>query len=194
MRKRLIGPCIAAIAVAGAQFAHAQTPAEHGHAQPHQTMKGAMMTDADFVPMMIKHHEGALEMARVEEEHGASAPVKSLAAKIRQAQEGEIVELKGHSQHAGGAQGTSAEHADQSRMMEQQRQAAMKRLKEASGGALDHAFLEEMAKHHQMAIDMIARTKFQNAALKKMAQKMAAVQRQELKEFKQLESSRGRSK
>ena len=45
------------------------------------------LTDASFVQMMSKHHQQGIEMARMEEERGASASVKQLAAKIRQSQE-----------------------------------------------------------------------------------------------------------
>lgn len=185
----------AAIATASPQFVYAQTPAQADHGTSHQMMKGAM-TEAEFVPMMIKHHQDGIEMARVEEERGSSAAVKGLAAKIRQSQEREIGELKAHAQHAAGAQGTAGqtEHGDHSKMMEQQSQATMKRLRSASGEALDHAFLEEMAKHHQMALHMIERTKFQSAELNKVAQKMAAGQREELKELKKLEGGHRPSK
>ena len=184
-----------AVTLAAGQFASAQTPKPSDQHASHEMMKGAM-TEAEFVPMMIKHHQGGIEMARVEEERGSSAAVKALATKIRQSQEREIGELKAHSQHAAGAQGTRGhkEHADHNKMMEQQSQATMKRLRSASGEALDHAFLEEMAKHHQMAIHMIERTKFQNAELNKMAQKMATGQREELKELKKLEGAHKPSK
>lgn len=186
----ITGYLVCAVATASPQLVYAQTPAQADHGTSHQMMKGAM-TEAEFVPMMVKHHQVGIEMARVEEERGSSAEVKALAAKIRQAQEREIAELKAHSQHAAGAQGTAGhmDQADHSKMMEQQSQATMKRLTSASGAALDHAFVEEMAKHHQMAVDMFERTKFQNTELRKTAQKMAAGQREELKELKKLEAS-----
>lgn len=124
-------------------------------------------------------------MAKREEAEGAAAPVKALAAKIRQAQERELSELQGHSAH-GAPSSEMASHAEHQKM-EQERQASMKRLQSASGDALDRAFLEEMAKHHQMAIDMVGRTTFTNAELRQMAQKMAAAQKQELSEIKRLQ-------
>ena len=191
MTNKYIAMCIAfsAITIHAATAVRAQKPADDKVA-PHQQMMREM-TDAEFVAMMIKHHQDGIEMARVEEGRGSSAEVKALAAKIRQSQERELKELKAHSGHAAGAKGTSG-HATHDKMMEQQSQATMKRLKSASGEALDHAFLEEMAKHHQMAIEMTERTKFQNAELRKLSQKMAAGQRQELAELKKLEASHKR--
>jgi len=83
---------------------------------------------------------------------------------------------------------TSA-HADHGTMMEQQSQSMMAKLKSASGTALDHAFLEQMSKHHAMAISMTEGAKLQDAELKKVAQKMVTGQRQELREIEKLLSS-----
>ena len=107
--------------------AQGQKPSEPSKdMQHHQMMQG--LTDAQFVPMMIKHHEQGIEMARLEEQRGSSASVKALAGKIRQSQEKELAELKGHAAHHGGATGTSG-HAEHDKMMEQQGQAMMSTLK-----------------------------------------------------------------
>ena len=65
----------------------------------------------------------------------------------------------------------------------------MKGLKAASGAGLDHAFLEQMIKHHQSAIDLAVGAKLQNAELKKLATKVAADQRREVTELKKLLSA-----
>ena len=174
---------VLAITIGGfAGRVYAQTPGAASGAQHEQMMKGMMgMTDAMFVPMMIKHHQHGIEMARLEEERGAAASVKALAAKIRQSQEKELAELKAHAEHV--AEGTSG-HAEHDKMMEQQSQSMMAKLKSASGAALDHAFLEQMAKHHEGAIAMTEGAKLQDPELKKVAQKMLTGQRQELAELK----------
>lgn len=182
MMKKSIAVCLAfgAVSLASSAAVNAQKPAGDKPAQHQHMMQG--MTDAMFVPSMIKHHQQGIEMARVEEERGASASVKALAAKIRQSQELELAELKAHSEHATSATGTSG-HTDHD-TMKQQGQMMMKRLKSASGSALDHAFLEDMSKHHQMAISMVEGAKLDDPELKKLAQKMVAGQRQELAELK----------
>jgi len=183
MTKRTIALCVIAAGTIGfTSGVRAQTPAAAGTGQHDQMMKGMMgMTDAMFVPMMIKHHQHGIEMARLEEERGAAASVKALAAKIRQSQEKELAELKAHAEHV--AKGTSG-HAEHDKMMEQQSQSMMAKLKSASGAALDHAFLEQMAKHHEGAIAMTEGAKLQDPELKKVAQKMLTGQRQELAELK----------
>jgi uncharacterized protein (DUF305 family) len=167
----------------------AQQPPPHPPTNPvsgaHGHGDAAHLTDAQFVTMMTKHHRDGIEMAKREEANGTSSEVKALAAKIRQSQERELSELQGHSAHAASASEMAA-HAEHQKM-EQQSRAAMKRLQSASGEALDRAFLEEMAKHHQMAIDMVGRTTFKDADMRQMAQKMAAAQQDELGELKQLQ-------
>ncbi len=139
------------------------------------------MNDAEFLAMMIKHHQDGIEMARLEENAGASNDVKALATRIRQGQERELAELQKH--HKSAADGDSS-HGAHMKKMEADSQRAMKRLQSASGAALDHAFADEMAKHHQQALDTVSRTTFSDPQLRSMAQKMSANQEQELAELK----------
>ena len=50
--------------------------------------------DRDFVVMMIPHHQGAIDMARVQLEHGKDAELHKLSGDIIKAQEGEIAFMK----------------------------------------------------------------------------------------------------
>jgi uncharacterized protein (DUF305 family) len=91
---------------------------EWGAALPEESMPGmdhgtdmpGMMTDADmtsltkmsgsafdrmFLTMMIKHHEGAITMAKDEQAKGSSAPAKTLAGTIITAQTAEIATMRG---------------------------------------------------------------------------------------------------
>lgn len=172
-----------------AQTAGAPKPAtDSEHEQHHQSTQS--LSDAEFVPMMIKHHREGIQMAQLEEKTGGSAEVKALATRIRQSQQRDIPELERHAKPAG----TSGSQAGHDKAMEQQSQATMTRLKSSSGAALDHAFLEEMAKHHEMAIQMSETAKLQDPELKRQAQQMVASQRKELAELKQHLAQHGPAK
>jgi uncharacterized protein (DUF305 family) len=78
---------------------------DHGGTSGDGMMTGEEMqqleqaTGADFdrmwVQMMIKHHQGAVAMARTEAEQGENSDAKALAQKIVDAQEAEITEMQG---------------------------------------------------------------------------------------------------
>ena len=57
-------------------------------------VKPAGNADMDFVKMMIPHHQGAIDMARVELKYGKDRQMRRLAANIVKAQEREIREMK----------------------------------------------------------------------------------------------------
>jgi uncharacterized protein (DUF305 family) len=61
-----------------------------------QGMSGGMSgdPDVDFARMMIPHHQGAIDMARAQLEHGKDPQLRQMAQEIIQAQEHEIATLK----------------------------------------------------------------------------------------------------
>lgn len=109
MHFSLIAACaLTASSVALAQGAGgaASSPSggmNHGSDQMHQSMMSGMQqmqgmkptgdTDKDFATMMRMHHQQALDMAKVELQHGKSPELKAMAQKIIKDQQKEIAEL-----------------------------------------------------------------------------------------------------
>lgn len=50
--------------------------------------------DKDFVSMMIPHHQGAIDMARIELKYGRDPVLRAMAEDIVKAQEKEIADMK----------------------------------------------------------------------------------------------------
>ena len=79
--------------------ARTETQAERDFARVNETMMKDMGvkptgdTDRDFVDMMLPHHQGAVDMAKVELRYGTDPVLRKMAADIVTAQEAEIAEM-----------------------------------------------------------------------------------------------------
>jgi len=120
--------------------------------------------DADFITGMIGHHAQALIMSRLAPTHGASASVRTLAARIINAQNDEIalmsqwlrerrqpvpeVQIDGPALVVHGA-----EHAAHMPGMLTDEQ--MRELDRARGADFDRLFLTYMIQHHRGAVTMV---------------------------------------
>jgi uncharacterized protein (DUF305 family) len=149
----LLAACGGEHSMAGNDMTSGAPAATTASAQP-----VAFFNDADvtFAQMMIPHHQQAVEMAQLAETRAGDAEVKELAAKIKAAQDPEIVMLQGWLAAWGKAEMPTGEHAGHgmSGMMSED---DMNKLEAAKGAAFDKLFSELMISHHNGAIEM-ART------------------------------------
>lgn len=79
---------------AAASSDEAFTQAHHKMMEAMEAVKPTGNPDRDFVRMMIPHHQGAIDMARVQLEYGTDEKLRALAEDIIAAQEKEIADME----------------------------------------------------------------------------------------------------
>ena len=155
--------------------------------------------DQQFIDMMVPHHQGAVEMAKIAQQRAEHPEIKTLADAIIRAQEGEITQLKAwrkawfgsdqtppldkmpmvpgmggaHGGHGGGS-GTMDMAAD------------VEALRTASG-PFDRAFIDAMIPHHESAVEAarVAQEKAERPEIKELARTIIADQQREIEQMKQ---------
>ena len=106
--------------------------------------------DAEFVRMMIPHHEQALEMAALAPTRAADPRIRAIAERIQAAQAPEIGVLQAWLT----ARGLAESAHDHTTMPGMQPAAKLASLAAARGAAFDRMFVAMMSEHHQGAVDM----------------------------------------
>ena len=165
---------------------------------------GGDFNDADvtFAQSMIPHHEQAVEMAKMAQDHASTPEVKRLADKIEAAQGPEIATMKdwlkdwGKDESSDDSMGGMDHDSDDSGgsgmdmpgMMSDDDMAA---LDKATGAQFDQMFLTAMTEHHTGAIEMAKteQSNGRNADAKALAKQIEADQTTEIAEMKKLLTS-----
>ena len=139
-------------------------PAAIANAKPDSTRFPYTEADVHFMSGMIGHHSQAIRMSKLAPSRAASQSIKTLAARIINAQQDEIALmsqwLRGHGQQVpevtpmgvkmkmGGMEHDMA-------MPGMLTEAQMKQLEESTGKQFDELFLTFMIQHHQGALAMV---------------------------------------
>lgn len=193
----LLSLMMAAILIAGCTSAGA-TP--NGNQPPETEMSGVSTAEVSitgasdfdqmFINMMVPHHQGAVEMARIAQERAEHPEVKEMADAIISGQDEEITLMKNWKQDWYGSSDTpsmsempslhdmpgmgAAGHA-------MDMQAEVDLLKNAPE-PFDLAFIDAMIPHHQSAIDAAiqALNEAQRPEIKDLAQKIIDAQQEEI--------------
>ncbi len=170
-----------------------------GCAVPSMGSGATASLDQQFIDMMVPHHQGAVEMAKIAQQRAEHPEIKTMADAIIRAQEGEITQMKGwrkawfgsdqtppldkmpmvpgmggaHGGHGGGS-GTMDMAAD------------VQQLRTA-GNPFDKAFIDAMIPHHESAIEAarVAQEKAERPEIKELARAIIADQQREIEQMKQ---------
>jgi uncharacterized protein (DUF305 family) len=146
--------------------------------------------DVMFAQMMIPHHEQAIEMSDIalDPTVGASDVVKSLASRIKGAQDPEIIVMKGFltAWKMSTTMDSSMDHGSaMSGMLSAQDIAELSALR---GADFDRAWMAGMIAHHEGAIEMAAEVVKggKNTAVRALANAITSAQDTEIAEMKTL--------
>jgi uncharacterized protein (DUF305 family) len=142
-----------------------------GAAQPTTSASaGATHNDADvaFAQMMIPHHQQAVEMAALAETRAGATEIKQLAAKIKAAQDPEIITMTGWLTAWGMPTAKPGGHnmpgmSGTEGMPGMMSDTDMTKLKAATGVNFDRMFAQMMIAHHNGAIQSAREEKAKGA-------------------------------
>lgn len=185
---------------------HGQHPAMHDNQQMGQGMgmpmndpfaasMAAMMRDMhgmvlsgdvdyDFVAGMIPHHQGAIDMAKVQLELGQDATLHALSRDIIAAQEEEIAFMRDWLATYGEPRPGNNQEAIRT-AYDRINQAMMRDMHVPPTGNVDRDFVRGMIPHHQAAVDMaeVILAHSTRAELRSMAEDVIREQRREIAEM-----------
>ena len=160
---------------------------------------GAATFDQQFIDMMVPHHQGAVEMAKVAQQRAQRPEIKAMAADIIKSQDAEIAQMKDWRRAWFGSDRTppmdkmpmvegmtSAGHGGHGAGTTMDMAADVEALRRA-GEPFDRAFIDAMIPHHESAIDAAkaAATRAQKPEIKTLAAEIVAAQEREIAQMKE---------
>ncbi len=143
--------------------------------------------DLQFLDSMSKHHQMAIDMAKMGQDKFAHRELKAMAGKMVGDQEKEVAQMKRWREewYPGAPNAESVEMPGMSSTsMDPSHMQTM------SGKELDGMFLEMMIPHHQSAIGMArdALAKADHPEIKDLAQKIVSAQQKEIEQMQNWKS------
>jgi len=157
---------------------------------------GIMDFDQMFINMMVPHHQGAVEMAKIAQQRAEHPEIKQMADAIISGQQEEITQMKDWKKLWTGSSDTPP--ISDMPMLEEMpgmggaghsmnMQADVDRLKNAAE-PFDLAFIDAMIPHHQSAIDSatLALKQATHPEIKDLAQKIIDAQQKEIDQMNAL--------
>ena len=148
-------------------------------------MKPTGNPDKDFAIMMIAHHQGAIDMAKLELAQGKDPEIRKMAESIAAAQGQEIAAMK--KLEATLPPGDSTVDHMNDPLMQSMQVAMPHNDRDGATGSMDKDFVQAMIPHHEGAVAMakVQLERGRNAELKRMAQQMIDDQTREIAQFRQ---------
>lgn len=182
----------------------AQAPRPADTSPMNRGMEMKTQVDRTFIEMMIPHHQGAVEMAKMAISRAKNSEVKKLAQSIIKDQNREIQQMQTWYKQWYGAEApmtgmNMGMHSgmDQAMMMSMQQQDMMDReMMEALNNAsnFDQEFLRQMTRHHQMATMMAGMvvSSAEHPEIRNLAQSIIKSQSAEIAQMQQLLAQQAR--
>jgi len=157
--------------------------------------------DRVFIDMMVPHHQGAVEMAKLAQQRGERPEIKQMADAIIRAQNDEISKMKSWRKEWYGSDQTppmnkmpmvpGATTPGAAGSMDHSAGGTMDMAKDvdklrAAPAPFDRAFIDAMIPHHQSAIDATraAETRAQKPEIKELAKAISADQQREIEQMR----------
>ena len=165
-------------------------------ARPSST--GTATFDQQFIDMMVPHHQGAVEMAKVAQQRAQRPEIKRMAEEVIRAQDAEIAQMKAWRKAWFGSdqtppmekmpmvEGMGGQHGAAGHGSTMDMAADAEKLRQA-GEPFERAFIDAMIPHHESAIAAAkaAQSRAQRDEIKKLAGEIVTAQEREIAQMKE---------
>lgn len=145
--------------------------------------------NAQFIDMMVPHHQGAIEMARIASTRASHPELKMMAESVIKSQQTEIDQMKSWRQAWFGSDQTPS--LDRMPMVPGMGHGGTMDMKKdvdllrSAAEPFDRQFIDMMREHHRSAIEAgrLAQTQAQHGEIKELAGRIVADQQREIEQM-----------